>query len=278
MPLIERIWPWEGQPQEAVDIQREHPLAQGLFTGFANPALGPIRLSRTPSTFALPLIGSAQGVALSSASNTGLAVWDGNHSPERTELTVLVRAVRYGAQPDSGFGMVFTLVQVSGTQDPFHLFMRDAGDRIRINTTTSDNTDHSENSTTWPVDTWQTRVYRWRSGEAPSHWVDGASVAATTTYAGGVQSGTLKPAASMRVNLATLRLNGAISTALVWGRALSDNEIAEVSRDPWQLFAPRRILMPTVAASTLPTLSAATFVPGSLTSSGFRPRVTATWS
>jgi hypothetical protein len=31
-------------------------------------------------------------------------------------------------------------------------------------------------------------------------------------------------------------------------------------------------------AAVLPTLSAPTFVPGSLTSTGFRPQVTATWS
>lgn len=60
--------------------------------------------------------------------------------------------------------------------------------------------------------------------------------------------------------------------------AVADVEMQNLGRNPWQLFAPRRILVPTVAASTLPTLSAATFVPGSLTSSGFRPRVTATWS
>lgn len=41
-----------------------------------------------------------------------------------------------------------------------------------------------------------------------------------------------------------------------------------------EVFAPRRIFVPMGGAS-LPTLSAATYMPGSLTSSGFRPRVTA---
>ena len=53
-------------------------------------------------------------------------------------------------------------------------------------------------------------------------------------------------------------------------RALSDN--------PWQLLQPRRIWVPVSVASTgAPTLSAATFVPGSITASGFQPRVTITF-
>jgi hypothetical protein len=64
-----------------------------------------------------------------------------------------------------------------------------------------------------------------------------------------------------------------------WGRALTDAEIRQVSADPWQLFAPLQIWIPaTAAASFNPTLSLPTYVPGSLTSSAFRPRVTATWS
>lgn len=44
--------------------------------------------------------------------------------------------------------------------------------------------------------------------------------------------------------------------------------------NPWQLFAPRRIWVP--QAGLLPTLSLPTYAPGSLTATGFRPRVTAT--
>ena len=48
--------------------------------------------------------------------------------------------------------------------------------------------------------------------------------------------------------------------------------------NPWQLSAPRRLYIPTsTAAATVPTLSAPTYVPGSLSSTGWRPRVTATY-
>src|SRR5574337_841798 len=67
-----------------------------------------------------------------------------------------------------------------------------------------------------------------------------------------------------------------IGLAATWVRALHRAEALVLSRRPGQLFAPRRLWLPASAAGgSLPTLSAATYMPGSLTSSGFRPRVTA---
>ena len=52
---------------------------------------------------------------------------------------------------------------------------------------------------------------------------------------------------------------------------------ASVSLNPWQLFEPQRIFIPEAAGGgAFPTLSLPTYMPGSLTSVGFRPRVTAT--
>jgi hypothetical protein len=76
--------------------------------------------------------------------------------------------------------------------------------------------------------------------------------------------------------------NGVLATdylIALYNRRLSAQEARELSANPWQLFAPRQIWIPaTAAASFNPTLSLPTYVPGSLTSSAFRPRVTATWS
>lgn len=41
------------------------------------------------------------------------------------------------------------------------------------------------------------------------------------------------------------------------------------------IFAPQQIIIPTPAAATVPTLSASTYVPGSMTSTGWRPQITA---
>ena len=57
---------------------------------------------------------------------------------------------------------------------------------------------------------------------------------------------------------------------------LSDVEHATVAQNPWQLFAPRRIYIPTASAAgyTHPTLSLATAT--EITSTTARGRVTAT--
>jgi hypothetical protein len=65
--------------------------------------------------------------------------------------------------------------------------------------------------------------------------------------------------------------------SLAWDRALSPQERVSIGANPWQLFAPRRIYIPTAsAAASTYTLSAATYAPGSITASGVTPRVTVT--
>lgn len=56
---------------------------------------------------------------------------------------------------------------------------------------------------------------------------------------------------------------------------VTDDEGLKLSLDPWAIFEREFLLMPDSVVAALPTLSLPTFVPGSLTASGFRPRVTA---
>jgi hypothetical protein len=74
--------------------------------------------------------------------------------------------------------------------------------------------------------------------------------------------------------------SGDIPLVLIWNRYLSDSEellLARTVAHPWQLFTPlQRADLNIGAASGLPILSAPTYVPGSLTSSGWIPQVTAT--
>jgi hypothetical protein len=51
----------------------------------------------------------------------------------------------------------------------------------------------------------------------------------------------------------------------------------QIHEAPYSIFAHRVYVPVTEGGSGLPTLSDPTFVPGSLTSTGFRPRVTATF-
>ena len=73
-------------------------------------------------------------------------------------------------------------------------------------------------------------------------------------------------------------MSGKIAVWGIWDRALSDGEIMSLYVNPWQLFAPRRIPIPTPAAAgyTHPTLSAATALEIGATS--FKPSVTYTFA
>ena len=71
------------------------------------------------------------------------------------------------------------------------------------------------------------------------------------------------------------RLIGKLLLRLHWNRRLTAGEARMLADNPWQLFAPQQIIIPTPAAAVVPTLSASTYVPGSMTSTGWRPQITA---
>lgn len=71
------------------------------------------------------------------------------------------------------------------------------------------------------------------------------------------------------------RLTGKLALVVFWNRRLSAVEALSLAVNPWQLFAPQQIIIPTPAAAVVPTLSASTYVPGSMTSTGWRPQITA---
>jgi hypothetical protein len=70
----------------------------------------------------------------------------------------------------------------------------------------------------------------------------------------------------------------ALLLSAIWERVLSDYELASIAYNPWQIFAPRRIIIPTAdAAPAYPTLSDLTYTPASITATGWRPRYTITY-
>jgi hypothetical protein len=72
-------------------------------------------------------------------------------------------------------------------------------------------------------------------------------------------------------------LRTAISIAAVWDRALSDEEVAAVSVNPWQLFAPlpQKLWLPDTGPTGIPVLSAAGAT--SITATTATPQVTLTF-
>lgn len=69
---------------------------------------------------------------------------------------------------------------------------------------------------------------------------------------------------------------GLASNVILASRPWTAVERKSISTNPWQLTQPYSLTTPISAVAPLPVLSAATYVPGSITSTGFRPRVTAT--
>jgi hypothetical protein len=106
-------------------------------------------------------------------------------------------------------------------------------------------------------------------------YINGDLVASNTTTV-------VAPSGIDRINVgfapwsSTEVLDGVVDQPAIWNRALSASEVATYVENPWQLFAPRSIYIPAAAAAGgVPTLSASTYVTGSLTSTGWRPQVTA---
>ena len=104
-------------------------------------------------------------------------------------------------------------------------------------------------------------------------------------YRGGVQRATalaptLRAIASARVGQdnfgAKQTWSGSIYIAMMWARALSPAEHASLAANPWQVFLGQSRRIWTPGPVSVPTLSASTFKPATLTSTGWTPRVTAT--
>lgn len=123
----------------------------------------------------------------------------------------------------------------------------------------------------------RTIVVKWSAFENSGYgraWVDGVEVART---GGSPQTSvSLGTAETSGGDYGTDQNGSGISVFAEFREALSDDEIVSLSRNPWQLFEPRRILVPvSVGGATIPTLS----LPGvtEIGTTSARPRVTVTW-
>ena len=221
----------------------------GIYAGFINPqvawksgvAYSPSGIAPSPTQ---------TGLAISNTTGTAVATYPFSGSPESSELTVIIHAVRFGAQPDSGFGTALYAPKISGVQDPFDWFIKDSGERVRLNTTTNDGSGQSwETIENWPVGQWQTAAFTWRSGSHPDLYRGGRKLSRSFT-SDTAPSGVLKPGGVLSINLGALRLNGAVAAAIICSKTLSDDQIAQYAQDfqsLLQLLAPQSIWVPVSA-------------------------------
>ena len=171
------------QPQGVVRINPAHwaaPNCDGVVIAGAY-------VSGVPAN-PLPLVAGDGGLAYSSASLSTEMTFDKVVSPQSAGLTTVTRLVRYGAQPDGGFGTAFLYPQLSGVQTPISFFVKDAGERFRVNVTTDDDSaNYYETTTAYPVGTWQTSAMTWKSGSVPAIYRNANAL--TLSYNGGALTG-----------------------------------------------------------------------------------------
>jgi hypothetical protein len=109
---------------------------------------------------------------------------------------------------------------------------------------------------------------------APKLFMDGVDVTSSATAATGVATTSGIHLHGAPVSTSQGYATGGVALACVFNRALTGSEIAALSVNPWQLFAPRKIIIPHAPIGggyTHPTLSNARM--GSLTSTGGVPLV-----
>lgn len=264
---------WTRQPQEVAGVNEHHPLAAGLVALVAPPFGDAVRRSGLSLSAGASISPSAEGLVFQgSASNA---------------------QVNFGAP-----GGLNTVVGTGDFSIFFRVFVSGLGTRqfllgdangsalvegIRIEVTAA---------SLWATmasygGTQRSRIV----GSVSAGWQDVHfnSFAGTRTelfvndvlvndlnYSGSGELTTGTALRLMSVGLfSSLGWLGQVALAAFWSRTLSEAELRAVRAAPWQLFAPRRIWVPQAAISGLPTLSLPTYTPGSLTATGFRPRVTA---
>lgn len=135
-------------------------------------------------------------------------------------------------------------------------------------------------ASSFPTRTWTFLGITYNGGSSASSvglYVNGEPLA-TTAISDTLSSTTVSATALQlgRRSDNTDLLAGSVQHVNIWNRALSASEMRDVYRNAFAIYAPRRIYIPTAAAAGgLPTLSASTYKPGTLTSSGWTARVTA---
>ncbi len=244
MSAIEHLLPWTQQPQEAVGIDWGNPLARGLLLAVAgNGAAG-------GQQYATPFgIGVRGATAPAPAVRHGVA--------NSTILVVHALPLPDGGNFWSANDSVYADTSAAWPAD-LGLFMRSPASYGRI-VVGARNTSGMVVDTGTDIDAYP--------GSLP---LGGRFVAAATiesdllvrgfgdgVYAGSstkLQGYSYNPpavgAAAPRVGVPDGPANDTVTAQLLvlrWGRVLADDEIAQISANPWQLFEPRRIWVPVAA-------------------------------
>jgi hypothetical protein len=279
VPLIVKR-PWSKQPTIAVGIDRDNPITRGLQIAL-NPGAG---------KHAVDL---ALGRPVTYASNISI-VRNGNLPASGSTRILLSAPSTSFLIPAASSGIEVPSWQ-NNTNAASLLILQKAplGSNEWMKTSNASDTDHFPYGSS--VYTSAFMGSRWVNGFTPSVGTAiNDPVAIGISVRNGLQNFYWNASLAVNAALSTFSLspvlrfgsftgstqigfNGHMFLILVWSRFLSEAEFRSLSLNPWQVFAPLNSVLPAVSvAPSLPTFSAPTYAPGSLTSSGWTPQVTAT--
>jgi hypothetical protein len=266
--------PWTEQPQDAVNIDWDNPITKGLtFLYFGDQDLTTQKLATNGSGV------SRRGTTRTFTGSNGAVLGGFPASITASDAWSQLAVVRPSTlttrnAPSSTDGANATIGMAMGYTTSSAAFIYPKGDTAAFTAETASGF-------------WESG--KWIVAGASYIFLVGASRA--KVYKNGALFGTPAITNEAVVNASgNLRVGAADGTnfkgwvgdvglVAFWSRELAETEQRSLGDNPWQLFEPRRIPIPyAAAAGNWPNiLSVPTYVPGSLTSTGFRPRVTATY-
>lgn len=244
-----RTWlpEWDRQPQDLVGVASGTPITSGLGLAFNAANNGFDEAGGRVATIGPG--GITYGVGPFGARISGVSANQGNlrfsSMPVATAYT-LMAVVRDHTQ-----GAYRQFYDADGSTARVFIFRLTPSNTLEfIPFNTGGSPFFALSSTTVDPQSLQVLVATVDAAQLASVYVNGKQSGTTATVTGTVQTlasqyVALGNAANIVVNNAFL---GDIYAAFYWSRALSPAEILELSRNPWQLFEPRRIIVPVAAA------------------------------
>ena len=271
--------PWTRQPQVAVGVDWSNPITQGLVFAFDGQESDAVHRRVVDITNTAGRGVGAKGKHRTFDGSNQLSFNPRNPPTGYATMVCLAYCTNNTAtntlvaMPKIGVTNEYTMLDISGTEtnDPVRVLTQKAG-TFGIAYLTQPSGEY--------LNRWVLFGGASVSGSDNRIYIDGVRKTPTSTFgSSGLDVGQVDRFDVGVINLLTPTnpLYGNVALAAIWDRLLTDAEHAALFVNPWQLFAPQQIIIPTPAAAgyTHPTLSLATAI--DVTATSFRPRVTYTF-
>jgi hypothetical protein len=263
--VIQHVWPWYEQPQEAVQ-PAEH-VTQGLLYLINGSQLHDAATGRGLSTYGGATVSAVAGGAAITTPSQNAGVVHPNQGPGSfftVSGVIDCDIVSWGA-----FSAIFSFPYSTGWAAPFGAFglQRDnANNWLRLwgSNGTSTGSNIATFSSVSVSAGGRYRIAFWCSPPSAWIWVNEVQSSATnTTDGGGSNSAAWNNPNRQPLNLLGRSatnigegIQGAMRRFALWDRLVPQQELIAYAQGSWQLFAPRQIWVPyTAAPSGAPTLS-----------------------